>query len=133
MRAVWNQSKNYDPANSYTKYPAFAWVHGLNTKAGINTKGYEDKTKGVWYLPSKNELESSYNNTKGENFETFNDALFQNQGNRLSKDSYWSSAEDDDYDAWYVVFNGGTRATAIRTATFGLWLFSLFIYLTIYR
>ncbi len=60
MRAVWEQSKDYSPNNSFARYPAFAWVHQLNISSGIDPNGYEDNSKGVWYLPSINELSYIY-------------------------------------------------------------------------
>ena len=56
-----------------------------------------------WYLPSIQELNMLWNN-----YYTVTRALSQISGaTQLSNSVYWSSSEDDNYDAWYFNFNIG--------------------------
>lgn len=41
--------------SDFSSFPAFKWVHKKNTDASIDTKNYASGTKGVWYLPAKEE------------------------------------------------------------------------------
>ena len=63
-------------------------------------------TKGVWYLPARDELTTLYNAKAA-----VNTGLTSAGGTTLSDVWYWSSSEDGSHYAYVVFFsNGGTYA-----------------------
>ena len=76
------------PMNAWDQYPAFVFCR---MKEGND-----------WYLPSKEELETIYNNRS-----KINQTLSAKNGEELKESYYWSSSEYDESWAWFVNMDGG--------------------------
>ncbi len=92
---------------SQTNFPTFWWVHQKNPDGTT----YEAGQKGIWYLPSKNELIALYSVYYQYGKNAFN-ALFNASGVEgsvgFNDDSiYFSSTESDPYNAWHTYFLSG--------------------------
>ena len=57
-----------------------------------------------WFLPSKDELNQMYTNKA-----TINTTASANGGSNFSTNFYWSSTEDDSYEAWSQNFANGDQ------------------------
>lgn len=104
---------NHD--NTFAQYPAFQWVHGLNSESTT----YEADSKGIWYLPARYEITPMF---AGENKEKVSrtlkalgmeDPLPENYG-------MWSSTEayDGGYSEWRaysISLWGGMDMTGPKT------------------
>jgi len=73
---------------NFADYPAFEWVDAKNSSGTIYTSGL----KGVWYLPTVNELEVLYN-AFNVNQTEFNLILTTAGGNVINTYTYLSSVE----------------------------------------
>lgn len=96
-----NMQTIYTLTNNFTNYPAFAWVHSLNS---INEDYQNPNAVGVWYLPAKYELLMLYNAKSAVNgkLSTFSGS------NSLSEYWYWSSTEVSSLANSIHFENGGT-------------------------
>jgi hypothetical protein len=76
---------------------------GHKNSAALACKKYaprdHPKTKGEWFLPSKDELGLMYQLFKKENIGGFKDSW------------YWSSTEFDNYHVWHQTFIGGNQTS----------------------
>ena len=123
--------------NTFSAYPAFAWVDQKNGVAGATT--YASGDKGKWYLPAVAELQYLLCAAVGKPYETWgfqggDDSgiysylpSFNQEANRIdlssfnakltsegvlpfSADGYWSSTEDNTSGAWLMDFYNGNTA-----------------------
>ena len=69
--------------------------------------GYTD-----WFLPSKDELNEIY-----QNMATINSTAAANDGSAFSTNFYWSSTENDFFNAWEQFFNNGGQGTNYKYYT----------------
>lgn len=101
--------------NTFTKYPAFQWVHGLNP--GQPT--YAADSKGIWYLPARDEINPMFADENKEKVSRtlkalgMEDPLPENCG-------MWSSTEayDGEYPIWRaysISLWGGMDMTGPKT------------------
>lgn len=101
--------------NTFTKYPAFKWVHGLNS---VNTT-YAADSKGIWYLPARYEINPMFADENKEKVSRtlkalgMEDPLPENCG-------MWSSTEayDGGYPEWRaysISLWGGMDMTGPKT------------------
>jgi len=67
-----------------------------------------------WFLPSKDELNKMYLNKA-----TINTIAAANSGSDFSTNSYWSSTEIDNYNAWYQVFGAGGQGASWKSDPVG--------------
>lgn len=81
-----NMQTIYTLTNNFTNYPAFAWVHSLNS---ISEDYQNPNAVSVWYLPAKYELLMLYNAKSVVNGKL---SIFSGS-NSLSENWYWSSTE----------------------------------------
>ena len=128
--------------NTFSAYPAFAWVDQKNGAAGATA--YASGTKGIWYLPAVAELQYLVCAAAGEPCETWSfpdsdndssqnpsfnpirvvidlsgldDKLTSAGGVPLTAYSYWSSIEYNAYVAWLVSFIDGRADYNFKTTT----------------
>ena len=67
-----------------------------------------------WFLPSKDELNKMYLK-RGD----INTTAVANGGSDFSTNSYWSSTEIDNYNAWYQVFGAGGQGASWKSDPVG--------------
>lgn len=73
----------------------------------INNEGYDD-----WYVPAYGQLDEIYTN-KVE----IDKALANINGTTLGSDTYWSSSEINDADAWCMEFGSGSAGRYSKKAS----------------
>lgn len=109
-----NMKTIYDINNAFLGYPAFAWVHSLNS--GSQDYSNTNATR-VWYLPAKDEVSvlSSAYNTYGKS--NFNAKLTAAGGTVLSNYWYWSSSELDGNSVGGIIIDNGITPSITKTST----------------
>lgn len=91
--------------DSFTTYPAFAWVHAMNPSGTT----YTATSTGVWYLPAEDELRSLYVVKAIVNL-----ALSTASKTGLSDDYYLSSTEDGKSLMAIINLKSGTRTISTK-------------------
>lgn len=109
-----NMKTIYDINNAFLGYPAFAWVHSLNS--GSQDYSNANATR-VWYLPAKDEVSvlSIAYNTYGKS--NFNAKLTAAGGTVLSNYWYWSSSELDGNSVGGIIIDNGITLSITKTST----------------
>ena len=128
--------------NTFSAYPAFAWVDQKNGAAGATT--YASGTKEIWYLPAVAELQYLLCAAAGKPYETwsfqgsdnsdsyypsfnpvwesvidvssFNAHLTAAGGVAFGANACWSATENFSLSAWYVSFPIGITSNLNKTS-----------------
>lgn len=93
---------------TFTKYPAFSKVHGLNPPKTT----YTAESKGIWYLPADNELSSIYKEGNQEKIARTLEALgletpFPRQTFAWSSTEIYSQTWEKFYVSVFLLLHGG--------------------------
>lgn len=126
-----NMAKVKKHDDAFEKFPAFQWVHRLNLKLFPIGTTYKDDSKGIWYLPARNELQPIFaigNEDKQEKVGQTLKALGMEQP--FSWGSAWFSTEAFSYSQQRAHFfnmlngvTGNSLKTDVETYTWPIMAF----------
>lgn len=120
-----NLNAIYESGDSKIQYtfdqfpPVQAFIGPKNPAYIIYTSGATD----IWYLPAKDELAALYSawnggsgpdEVNGQRY-LFNSWLTSTGGTAIGSRNYWSSTENNKWEAWYVYFNNGNLNTSSKS------------------